>query len=747
MHHNKIIFRLAGILAAGILAPEGNGQAFTFSTIAGGMGGTNNGANFAAQFSNPSGAAVDGTGNIYVADQLNNTIRKITPRGTNWFVSTVAGGAPGALDGTNSQAQFSGPTGIAVDSGTNLYIADQFNHAIRKITPQGTNWVVATIAGQAGIAGARDGTNTGAQFHNPTGIALDGAGNIYVADEFNNAIRRISPSGANWVVKTIAGGSFGSADGMGTNAQFFNPAGIAVDGGAKIFVADQFNNEIRLITPVGSNWLVTTIAGQLSAGTSNGLGTNAQFTSPVGLAIGPAGNLFVADQFTDAIRELSASGSNWLVSTIGGGNPGASDGVGTNAQFFLPYGVATDAYGDVYVADSGNNSIRLGLSSTAPPADGSLTVTLSPPGAVTAGAQWQLDGGAFQASGTTLAGLTPGMHTVAYRNIAGFTTPAWASITITAHQTSTLVGNYAGAIANAGSLQVQISPCAAISVGAEWQVDGGPYQTNGAIIAGLSVGAHSLSFSSAPGWFAPASGTINITNAQTTLAFGTYILQTGSLQVIINPRAVISSGAKWQLDGGEFQSPDTIITGVLPGSHTVAFNGVLGWNSPAPVNVAIGVNQTNSVTEAYLPTPPQLTKLTTGPGTVQFTLNGVSGCICIIQASSNLVNWTAISTNTIPPSGLVVISETPVAGQNRRFYRAVAVPIIYPQLTGPAISNGHMNFALNGSIGSIWIIQTSSNLVNWSAIWTNTIPAGGTATIMDPTPTNLIPRFYRAVMY
>jgi streptogramin lyase len=269
----------------GPIVPRLQAQNFTFTTIAGGTQGSNDGAGSDAQFSQPTGVAVDGAGNIYVADQANNAIREITPFGTNWIVATIAGGAQGSLDGANTAAQFYRPTGIAMDSATNLYVADQFNHTIRKITPTGTNWVVSTIAGQVRMPGANDGANLNAQFHNPTGIAVDNAGNLFVADEFNNAIRMITPEGTNWVVSTIAGGAQGAADGTNTAAQFHYPAGVVVDSNNRVFVADQFNNIMRLITPMGTNWVVTTIAGQLNAGASNGLGTNAQFDTPVGVAL------------------------------------------------------------------------------------------------------------------------------------------------------------------------------------------------------------------------------------------------------------------------------------------------------------------------------------------------------------------------------------------------------------------------------------------------------------------------------
>ncbi len=281
-------------------------QTFTYYTIAGGTQGTNNGANAASQFSYPVGVAVDTNRDIYVADQINNSIRKIFPIGTNWIAITIAGGARGYRDGVGTNAEFSGPTGIAADNMTNLYVADQYNYTIRQVSLSGSNWVVSTIAGQAGVAGFSNGPNTNAQFYNPAGIALDSAGNIFVADEFNNAIREIMPDGGNWLVSTIAGGTSGHADGTNSAAQFNKPAGVAVDASGRAYVSDQFNNTIRLLTPSGSNWVVTTIAGDLTAGAGDGLGTNARFQSPQGIVWDTNGNVYVADLFNNAVRESDA---------------------------------------------------------------------------------------------------------------------------------------------------------------------------------------------------------------------------------------------------------------------------------------------------------------------------------------------------------------------------------------------------------------------------------------------------------
>ena len=183
----------------------------------------------------------------------NDTIRKITPAGV---VTTFAGtaGQSGSADGTGAAARFTNPEGTAVDGAGNVYVADTFNDTIRKITPAG---VVTTLAGTAGQGGSADGTGAAARFAFPTGVAVDGAGNVYVADTDNDTIRKITPAG---VVTTLAGtaGQSGSADGTGAAARFNSPFGLAVDGAGNIYVADEDNDAIREITPAG---VVSTLAG------------------------------------------------------------------------------------------------------------------------------------------------------------------------------------------------------------------------------------------------------------------------------------------------------------------------------------------------------------------------------------------------------------------------------------------------------------------------------------------------------
>lgn len=340
---NRPITPLAPVNAGGILP---NGTYGLTTTIAGsGLVGAVNGTGTNASFNNPFGVATDPLGNLYVVDHLNNLIRKITPAGV---VTTFAGsGAIGKQDGIGTAASFNNPTGIAVDRAGNVYVADVSNNLIRKITPAG---VVTTLAG-SGASGSADGQGTAASFNNPSGLAVDAAGNLYVADLLNNKIRKITPGG---LVTTLAGTGFsGAQDGDGSSATFNQPDGLAVDLQGNVYVCDLSNNKIRKITPAG---FVSTIAGSGQTGDVDGIGTAASFNQPFGIAIDEHGNLYVADTGNEKIKEITPAG---LVSTLAGtGAKGSNNGVSTSASFYQPTGLVSDGAGDIYVSDEFNQLIR-----------------------------------------------------------------------------------------------------------------------------------------------------------------------------------------------------------------------------------------------------------------------------------------------------------------------------------------------------------------------------------------------------
>lgn len=323
-----------------------------FKLLAGVIGGQGNidGPSKRAAFNGPYGAAIDSVGNVYVTDTSNHTIRKISTAGV---VTTFVGlsKTSGSLDGTGSNARFNNPKGITIDSSNNLYVADTNNYTIRKITPSG---VVTTLAGSAGLVGNTNGTGSAARFNTPMGITVDSSGNLYVADYGGHTIRKITSGG---VVSTLAGtgGAFGSTNATGSSARFNNPQGVAVDSSGNVFVTDTGNVLIRKITSLG---VVTTFAGTASStGSTDGTGAAARFNSLAGITIDTSGNLYIGDYGNRIVRKVTSAA---VVTTLAGtaGLTGGVDGTGSAALFYLPAGVAVSSSGDVYVVDQGNSNIR-----------------------------------------------------------------------------------------------------------------------------------------------------------------------------------------------------------------------------------------------------------------------------------------------------------------------------------------------------------------------------------------------------
>jgi hypothetical protein len=315
----------------------------TVSTLAGnGAAGFIDALGTAAEFDGPGGVAVDSFGFVYVPDESNERVRMVDTSGN---VSTLAGnGDAGFADGLN--AMFDTPSRLAVDSNF-VYISDSTNNRIRTIALDGT---VATLAGN-GVAGFFDGAAASAEFNLPYGVAVNAQGVVYVADQGNNRIRKISGG----MVSTVAGsGVAGSANGQGTAAQFNGPGGIAVDNAGNLYVSDTTNERIRKIDPQGN---VTTLAGSGVAGFLDGAGSTAEFSEPRGIAVDSSGIVYVADQVNNRIRRIDAQGN---VSTFAGtGVAGFADGSGTTAQFNGPAGVAVDSSGTVYVGDTTGQRVRV----------------------------------------------------------------------------------------------------------------------------------------------------------------------------------------------------------------------------------------------------------------------------------------------------------------------------------------------------------------------------------------------------
>jgi sugar lactone lactonase YvrE len=338
----------------------------------------------------PSGLAMDGVGNVYIADTYNNVVRKISPAGV---ITTVAGDGVSGYSGDGASAtsaQLNRPYGVALDRSGNLYIADTNNHRIRKVSSIGN---ISTVAG-SGVAGysGDSGSALSARLDYPYGVAVDPSGNVYIADTDNHRIRMVSPAGN---ITTVAGNGTGGYSGDGgpaTSVELDYPKGVAVDGSGSLYIADTSNNRIRKVSPAGN---ITTAAGNGTGGYAGdgGPATSAELNYPEGVAMDASGNLYIADTDNESTRKVSSAG---IITTIAGNGTGGYSGDGsssedlsaTSAQLDFPSGVAVDSSGDVYVTDTVNNAVRLLMpANTAAPLPDLYITSLTGSTTATAGGQ------------------------------------------------------------------------------------------------------------------------------------------------------------------------------------------------------------------------------------------------------------------------------------------------------------------------------------------------------------------------
>jgi uncharacterized protein (TIGR03437 family) len=335
-----------------------------------------------ASLSNPGGVAIDAARNLYIADGYNNRIRKVTAAGT---ITTVAGSGNigpsipfnGPFSGDGGPATAAAiiqPSGVAIDSSGNLYIAEPIANRVRKVSILGT---IATVVsgglcsrfntslpngpsfdGDGGLAAT-------AQVSCPSGLAADSSGNLYIADTANNRIRKVTPAG---IITTVAGsgpsnsaGGFSGDGGPATAAMLWGPSAVTVDASGTLYISDTQNNRIRKVTPAG---IITTVAGSGPAGLSGSYGgdggpaTSAALSYPHGVAIDAGGNLYIADSVNNRIRKVTPAGTITTVAGTGGPGFGGDAGLAIAAQLATPLGVAIDEAGNLFVADYGNNRIR-----------------------------------------------------------------------------------------------------------------------------------------------------------------------------------------------------------------------------------------------------------------------------------------------------------------------------------------------------------------------------------------------------
>jgi trimeric autotransporter adhesin len=371
--------RIRGVTTAGIISTAAGNGSIGFS----GDGGEAT----AALLNIPWGVTIDNAGNLYFSDSGNARIRKVTPAGV---ISTVAGDGVSGFGGDGgpaTAAQMRNPKGVTVDSEGNLYIADEGNHRIRKVTAAG---VICTVAGNGAGFGGDGGPATAAQLYFPSGVAVDSVGNLYIADYLNNRIRKITAAG---MISTVAGkGDYGfSGDGgAATAARLGHPSGVTVDGAGNLYFADEGNNRIREVTTAG---IIGTVAGSGTGfGGDGGPATAARLDEPSGVVVDSAGSFYIADWGNSRILKVTPAG---IISTVAGnGSIGFSGdgGPATAAQLYLPRSVAVSSVGDLYIADWGNNRIR--IVTTGLPIITTAVITSITPSTASGGGNVPSDGGA-----------------------------------------------------------------------------------------------------------------------------------------------------------------------------------------------------------------------------------------------------------------------------------------------------------------------------------------------------------------
>ena len=325
-----------------------------------------------AVLTSPSDIAIDPLGNLLIADFVNNVIRKVdtfgiitTVAGTGFGAGTAGAGGFSGDNGPATLAKLNGPFALALDAAGNLIFADGYNHVVRKVTPAG---IISTIAGNPSSAGyfGDGGPASASKINNPVGIAIDKAGNIFIADDHNNVIRKIDNSGT---ISTVVGNNtvgFGGDGGPASSAQLNLPIGIAFDTAGNLFIADARNNAIRKVSTLG---IISTVVGGNTPGYTgdNGPAAMAKVDSPQRISFDDSNHMYISDFYNNVVRKVNAT--TGIITTVAGngygagsagtiGDFGGDDSVATNARIRLPHGVAFDKYHRMYICDRGNSVIR-----------------------------------------------------------------------------------------------------------------------------------------------------------------------------------------------------------------------------------------------------------------------------------------------------------------------------------------------------------------------------------------------------
>jgi len=747
------------------------------TTIAGngtggyGAGTGDGGAATATDLHNPFCVAIDASGNIYIADQSNNRIRKVSASG---IISTVAGngaagyGAGSGDGGAATATDLYNPTGVAVDGSGNIYIADHSNNRIRKVSASG---IISTVAGN-GAAGYGSGSGDGGaatatDLSSPNGVAVDGSGNIYIADEYNQRIRKVSTSG---IISTVAGNGaggygYGSGDGgAATATDLSSPFGVAVDGSGNIYIADYGNNRIRIVSTSG---IISTAAGNGAAGYGAGSGDGGAATAtdlynPAGVAVDGSGNIYIADANNNRIRKVSTSG---IISTVAGNGVGGygygsgDGGAATATDLWNPAGVAIDGSGNIYIAEYDNQRIRKVSTTSLPAITGTATVCA---GATTTLSDVTIGGTWSSSNSNATVGSTTGVVT----GVTGGTT---ATITYTftnscgTATTSTTVSINASPASITGTLNVCISSTTNLSDGSSggtWSSANTAVGTVGSTgtVMGITSGTDTIKYTLA-GCSANAVVTVNAaptaapTNSGAICSGSTVTLSANgssgvttytwsgpnlSSTTVANPTATPTVTTTYSLTvGGSSCSSGTVYTTTVtvnssPGSITGTTSLCQGYTTTLNCTPSGGTWSSYNPSVATITSTGAVTGYAVGTSIITYTVSGGCGSgyvTTVVTVNPAPAGITIPSPGDVCPGGTITLSDGTSGGTWSTSGGLVTIVGSTGTVTGVSAGNAGITYTITATGCSI-----STTL---SVISGPTITASSGVTICNGSSTTL----------
>jgi uncharacterized repeat protein (TIGR03803 family) len=690
-----------------------------------------------ASFNNPAGLAMDAAGNLFIADG-NNVVRRVD---TNGIITTVAGGGPDYPGDGEAATNVSmwNLAGVTVDAAGNLFIAVMWNNVVRRVDTHG---VITTVAGNGTNGYSGDGgAATNASLNNPSGVAVDAVGNLFIADGNNYRVRVVDTNGN---ITTMAGGgtNYPGDGGVATNAILGYPWGVSVDAARNVYIADSWNNIIRRVDAQG---IITTLAGGGPDFPGDGeAATNVSLNNPEGVTVDAAGNLFIADTGNNRIRQVDAAGT---INTVAGGYLG--EGVAaTNASLDNPAGVALDALGNLYISDSNNQRIRkVGINGIITTVAGNGINNYAGDGGAATNASLSYPSGVAVDQFGHLFIADAGNSAIRQVDSQGLITamagngPDYPGDGETATNVE-LNGPTGVAVDSAGDLFIA-------------EYNGNRIRKvgiNGIISTAAGNGNYGSSGDGGP---ATNASLANPTAVTTDASGDLFIADTGNSLV----RKVDTGGIIWTVTGGGLD---------YPGDGEAATN--VSLNNPQGVTVDVFGNLfiADTVNNVIRRVDAQ-GFITTVAGNYNYAYSGdggpatnasianplnvttdASGNLFIADAGNNRVRKVVFQGPTLALNNVgfgnvgaydVVVSGPYGSVTSSVVNIVVTLPVI---LSSPQITVGNTNFTfqLSGPAGSNYVLQVSTNLLNWSPASTSTIPVGGTVNL-----TNAISgynnRFYR----